>query len=99
MQECLNKHMPVSSHDNRTPMELLTGLAPKTAIDQIAWLGVDAKVTPIDVSNQQLRAPLANVHKALRGLWDGQDSAITSQAFRAVTVIPQTRTATTHQHR
>ena len=80
MQECLNKHMPVSSRDNRTPMELLTGLAPKTAIDQIAWLGVDAKVTSINISNQQLRASLADVHKALRGLWD---KAVQSQVKRS----------------
>ena len=95
----VNAGVPQQAHagatTERAPMELLTGLAPKTVIDQIAWLGADAKVTSIDVSNQQLRAPLASVHKALRPRALGQDSAITSQAFRAVTAIPQTRTATT----
>ena len=80
VQECLNKSMPVSNRDRRTPMELLTGLAPRTAIDQIAWLGVDATLTPVPVSDEQLRESLAPVHAALRGLWD---KAVRSQTKRA----------------
>ena len=79
IQECLNKQMPISSRDNRTPMELLTGLAPKSAIKHIAWLGVDA-VTGADVSDEALRAPLADIHDAMRDLWS---KAVVAQCKRA----------------
>ena len=79
IQECLNKQLPVSSRDNRTPMELLTGLAPRTAIQHIAWLGVEA-VQAAPISDEELRAPLANVHEAMRGYWT---QAVQSQVDRA----------------
>ena len=60
-------------------MELLTGLAPRTAIQHIAWLGVDA-VRAADVSDEELRAPLAGVHEAMRGYWT---RAVQSQVKRA----------------
>ena len=83
IQECLNKEMPVSNRDTRAPMELLTGLAPKTAVDQIEWIGVKA-VTGVDVSDDQLRAPLAHMHDMLRGLWD---KAVASQVKRAASTL------------
>ena len=58
IQECMNKRMPVSSRDNRTPMELLTGLAPKSAIKHIAWqrLRVVSLLDVEDGSGKGLRA-------------------------------------------
>ena len=79
IQECMNKRMPVSSRDNRTPMELLTGLAPKSAIKHIAWLGVNA-VEGINIPDEQLRESLTGMHEAMRGLWT---KAVASQVQRA----------------
>ena len=53
--------MPVSSRDNRIPMELLTGVAPKTVIKHIVLLGVGA-IRAADISDEELRAPLAGIH-------------------------------------
>ena len=44
VQACLNKAMPVSSRDGKTPLELITGITPKTGVDFVAWMGVEAKV-------------------------------------------------------
>lgn len=79
VQECMNKRMPVSSRDKRTPVELLTGLAPKSAIKHIAWLGVNA-VEGIDIPEEQLRANLAPMHDAMRDLWS---KAVDAQVKRA----------------
>ena len=79
IQECMNKRIPVSSRDNRTPIELLTGLAPKSAIKHIAWLGVDA-TTGIDIPDEVIRTDLNNVHEELRNLWS---RAVQSQVKRA----------------
>ena len=80
VQECLNKSMSVSNRDKRTPMELLTGLAPRTEIDQVAWLGVDTTLSAVPIPDDQLRESLTPVHTALRGLWD---KAVQSQTKRA----------------
>ena len=79
IQECMNKRIPISSRDNRTPIELLTGLAPKSAIKHIAWLGVDA-TTGIDIPDDVIRTDLNNVHEELRKLWS---QAVQSQVKRA----------------
>ena len=71
--------MPVSSRDKRTPVELLTGLAPKSAIKHITWLGVNA-VEGVDIPEEQLRSSLAHMHDVMRYLWV---KAVDAQVKRA----------------
>lgn len=41
-QEAANKRIPIPSRGNKTPMEILMGGKPKSALKYIVWLGVDA---------------------------------------------------------
>ena len=67
-QACVNKVLKVSSRGGKTPMELLTGLKPKSGVDFVAWLGVDAKVG--SVTEQEMMENLDGMHDALEGLWE-----------------------------
>ena len=68
IQEAANKRMPVSSRGNKTPMELLMGQKPKSALKYIAWMGVDATVRA-DVDHTIVDAQLADIHDHLPELW------------------------------
>ena len=79
MQEATNKRMPVSSRGNKTPMELLMGQRPKSALKYIAWLGVDATVR-VDADPAVVDDQLANIiHNHLPQLWA---KAVQSQVKR-----------------
>jgi hypothetical protein len=68
MQGCINKVLKVSLRGGRTPMELLTGLAPKSGVAHIAWLGVAADVATA-IPESEVEHALTNMHTALKELW------------------------------
>ena len=68
IQEAANKRIPVSNRDNKTPMELLMGEKPKSALKYIAWLGVDASERA-EADNRVVEAHLADIHQHLPQLW------------------------------
>ena len=70
--------MPVSSRGNKTPMELLMGQKPKSALKYIAWLGVDATVQAV-ANPTVVDAQLAQIHDHLPELWA---KAVRSQVKR-----------------
>ena len=79
VQGCANKTLKVQSRGDKTPMELLTGLQPKTGLDSVAWLGVEATVGT--VTHAQLMANFADLHKHMEGLWE---TAVEAQQKRRV---------------
>ena len=60
--------MKVSSRDNKTPMQLLMGIAPKNPLKHVVWTGVDAteaaNVDPATIDNA-----FDNIHQHLPELW------------------------------
>ena len=68
IQEAANKRIPISSRGYRTPMELLMGQKPKSALKYIAWMGVDAEVRA-DVDPTIVEPYLADIHEHLPELW------------------------------
>ena len=54
VNEAANKVMRVSSRGNKTPVELLTGIAPTTAAQRITSLGVKGKTTTVEVVPQEV---------------------------------------------
>jgi hypothetical protein len=60
--------LKVSLRGGRTPMELLTGLAPKSGVAHIAWLGVAADVATA-IPESEVEHALTNMHTALKELW------------------------------
>ena len=68
VQEAANKRIPVSSRGIKTPMGLLMGEKPKSALKYIAWVVIDADVRA-DVDPIVVDAQLADIHDHLPELW------------------------------
>ena len=77
VQGALNKSLTVESRGGRTPVELLTGVKPKTGVDHLAWMGVPATVGTI--TDEEMQTHLADMHATMQTLWD---EAVQSQQHR-----------------